>query len=137
MVANKRLTLKDHLRETLLFQRRTIIALVVSTMLMVVLLARLGYLQIYGHEHYTTLSQNNRVSVQPLVPTRGLIYDRNGVVLAQNLPSFTLELVPERIGNIDETVETLTNLIDVTEADLDRFRGLLAKQRRFEGVPLR
>jgi penicillin-binding protein 2 len=137
MVANKRLTLKDHLRETLLFQRRTIVALVFSAALLAVLLARLGYLQIYSHEHYTTLSQNNRVSLQPLAPTRGLIYDRNGVVLAQNLPSFTLELVPEHVADIDETLATLSNLIGISAADVERFRTLLAKQRRFEGVPLR
>lgn len=131
------LPIKDHLRETMLFNRRMLVAGVVVVLLIFILLGRLAQLQLFEHEHYTTLSENNRVSIRPLVPTRGLIYDRNGVLLAQNLPSFRLELVPERVPDMDQTLDELAKLVRISDEDLDRFREQLKVTRRFEGVPLR
>ena len=96
-----------------------IVAIVVMVILILLLLFRLVYLQISNQQYYSTLSEKNRVSIQPIPPTRGLIYDRNGVLLAQNLPSFTLELVPEKIKDLDNTLKLLTELITITEDDLE------------------
>jgi penicillin-binding protein 2 len=134
----RRITLlKNPIRERYLFQTRAITALIFSLLLMLTLISRMFYLQLMQHEHYSTLSTNNRVSVQAIAPTRGLIYDRNGVVLAQNLPTYSLELVQERVEDMDQTLEEIGKLIQVSEEDLTRFRQELKRRRRFEAVPLR
>lgn len=133
----KRHTIKDHLRETHLFNGRAGAALIVILILATSLVARLFYLQIFSHEHFTTLSQKNRVSLVALPPTRGLIYDRNGVLLAQNLPSFSLEVIPEQVSDIDATLNELNKIIEISDYDRKRFKKLLQKKRRFESVPLR
>ncbi len=131
------LTIKDHFRETLLFQRRILFSAIFGILLLIGLISRLFYLQVISHAHYTALSEDNRVSIVPIAPTRGLIYDRNGVLLAQNVPSRTLELVPEHIPNLDATLKTLRSLIHITDDEIDRFNDLRKKKRRFEGIPLR
>src|SRR5210317_955708 len=98
---------KDHIRESIVFSSRSIIAAVVIALLVILLISRLAWLQIFHQEHYKTLSENNRVNILPIPPTRGLIYDRNGVLLAQNLPSFTLELVPEHIPDLKTTINEI------------------------------
>ncbi len=130
-------TLKDHIKETALFSRRIIAALIVIALVVGILLARMIYLQVVNHQHYTTLSQNNRVSVLPIPPPRGLIFDRNGVVLAQNQPSFTLELVPEKIDDLEHTLKRLGEIITISEQDLERFHKLRKRRSAFKAVPLR
>ena len=129
--------LKNPVRERHLFQTRAVVALLFTLLLMLILISRMFYLQQMRHDHYTTLSTNNRVSVQPVGPTRGLIYDRNGVVLAQNLPTYSLELVQERVKDMDSTLQEIGKLIQVSDEDLIRFRRELKRRRRFEAVPLR
>ncbi|MGM0593394.1 MAG: penicillin-binding protein 2 [Pseudomonadota bacterium] len=129
--------LKDPIRERHLFSRRAIVAALFSLLMLGLLVSRLAYLQLSRHDHYTTLSTNNRVALQPLAPTRGLIYDRNGVLLAQNLPTFSLEIVQERVEDMEATLEAIGALIPVREEDIDRFRHELKRSRRFEPVPLR
>ncbi len=129
--------IKDHIREGQIFTNRLILAAIGCGILLILLLLRLGYLQIINQAHYATLSENNRVSIQPIPPTRGLIYDRNGVLLAQNLPSFTLELVTEHIEDVDQTLEEIGKLIELREEDIARFKKNRRRKRRFEGVPLR
>jgi len=129
--------IKDNLRESQLFTTRAIIALICIVLGLAAIIGRMVYLQVFSHEHFTTLSNNNRVSIQPVAPTRGLIFDRNGVILAQNLPTYTLEIVPERSKNLDKTIADIANLIDISEADISRFRKRLKHQRRFQGTPLR
>ncbi len=131
------IALKDHLRETHIFQQRLLVAMVVGGLLILGLVARLFWLQIVHQDHYATLSENNRVNVVPIPPTRGLIYDRNGVLLAQNLPSFTLELVPEHIDDLVATLDELAKLVALTDEDVLRFHRNRKRKRRFEGVPLR
>ncbi len=137
MARQKHTALKDHLRELMLFQRRTIAAVALTIILSVVLIGRMVYLQIINHAHYTTLSHNNRVNIVPIAPTRGLIYDRNGVLLAENVPSYSLEIVPERVPNLAQTLKGLRKLIDISDDDIDRFKKMVKRTRRFEGVPLR
>ena len=132
-----RTPLRDHLRETHLFTTRAVGALVVILLLTAVLLGRLIYLQVLAHEHYATLSDKNRVDLVPVPPTRGLIYDRHGVLLAQNVPAFSLEVVPEQAGDLEATLAALGRVVRLTEADLERFRQRLARRRPFAAIPLR
>ncbi|MCK4866058.1 MAG: penicillin-binding protein 2 [Gammaproteobacteria bacterium] len=137
MPFNNHQPLKDHFHETQIFNQRILIAGVVMVLLLILLLSRLVYLQITNQKHYSTLSDNNRVSIRPIPPTRGLIFDRNGILLAQNLPSFTLEIVVEHVDDLDKTLEHLGELIRISKEDLKRFHKNRRKKRRFEGVPLR
>lgn len=137
MPRNTRPALKDNLRETALFNRRLLVAGIGVAILMAILISRMFYLQVINQAHFSTLSENNRVNLLPIPPTRGLIYDRNGIVLAQNQPSFTLTLVPEHIPDLDATLARLQNLIQLTDADIKRFHRYRRQKRRFEGVPLR
>ncbi|MDY6980461.1 MAG: penicillin-binding protein 2 [Pseudomonadota bacterium] len=137
MPRNTRPALKDNLRETALFNRRLLVASIGVGILTAILISRMFYLQVVNQAHFSTLSENNRVNLLPIPPTRGLIYDRNGIVLAQNQPSFTLTLVPEHIPDLDATLARLQNLIQLTDADIERFHRYRRQKRRFEGIPLR
>ena len=130
-------TFKDNLLESRLFMGRAITALLLSALLIIALVARLGWLQVVAHEHFRTLSEDNRVKLQPVPPNRGLIYDRNGIVLAENLPSYRLEIVPEEIDDMEATLQALGKLIEIREFDIERFHKLRRRMNRFEGVPLR
>ncbi len=132
-----RLRIKDHIRESRTFNERAAIALALVIIMMIVILARLVYLQIISHEHYTTLAEDNRVSIVPVPPTRGLIYDRNGTILAQNLPAFSLEIVPERITNIEETIRELSEILEINDDHLKRFKKQLQQKSAFRSIPLR
>lgn len=129
--------LKDHFIEQRIFHNRSIAAIFFTLILFSVLLSRLFFLQINSHEHFTTLSQNNRVSVQAIPPTRGLIYDRNGIILAENLPSYTLQIIPEQAADIDTLLEKLSLLVNLRDIDIKKFKKEVRRKRRFEGIPLR
>lgn len=130
-------TLKNPIWESHLFRGRTIFAAAAAILMMLILISRLFYLQVISHNHYTTLSDNNRVNTLPIAPTRGLIYDRNGIVLAENLPRYSLDLVPERVEGMENTLESISKLIEISDSELDRFRKYLKHKRRFEAIPLR
>ena len=132
-----RVHLKDHLFETRLITNRAILLLVAGGLLLSILLLRLLYLQVVSHEHYTTLSEDNRVKLQPLPPNRGLIFDRNGILLAENLPSYRLEITPEQVDDMGATLGALEDIIEISDTDRSRFEKLLARKPRFEAVPLR
>jgi penicillin-binding protein 2 len=132
-----RLTIKDHIRESRLFNERAAVALFIVLGLLVVIIGRLIYLQIISHEHFATLSEVNRINLVPVPPTRGLIYDRNGVVLAQNLPAFSLELIPEQVRDMDATLAGLTKLIAISDDDIRRFQKQVKQKRAFNSIALR
>ena len=129
--------LKDNIRESQAFLTRTIVAgmLVLATILLLV--SRMVQLQVVDHEHFTTLSRENRVKLVPLPPTRGLIYDRNGVLLAQNRPAYSLEITPEQVEDLEGTLGELAKVIEIGEEDLERFWQLKKRKRRFDSVPIR
>ena len=129
--------LKAPSRESLLFSRRILVAGIGMLVLIGLLLVRLVYLQVLNHDHYTTLSQENRLKVLPIPPTRGLIYSADGVVLADNRPSFSLEVVPEKVRSIERSVAELQPLVAVTPDQLARFRSEMKQRRRFDTVSLR
>ncbi|MEN8206471.1 MAG: penicillin-binding protein 2 [Pseudomonadota bacterium] len=133
----RQITLKDHFFESRLVMNRAILLLVSGGLLLTVLFARLIYLQVVAHEHFTTLSEDNRVKLQPIPPNRGLIYDRNGILLAENLPSYRLEITPEQIDDMSATLGALEEIIEIRDIDRSRFEKLLARKPRFEAIPLR
>ncbi len=132
----QQLTLKDHLFETRLVMHRAIFLLVFGGILLLVLLTRLLYLQVISHEHFTTLSEDNRVKLQPIPPNRGLIFDRNGIVLAENLPSYRLEITPEQIDDMAATLDALGKILEIRDIDRTRFEKLRSRKPRFESIPL-
>ena len=130
-------TIKDSSREARLLSVRAVNAAIIVAILTLALVGRLVHLQVFKHQHFTTLSENNRVKIVPIVPTRGLIFDRKGEILAQNLPAFSLEVVPEVVDDVDALIEELREIIAITDADVEEFLSALARKRRFEKVPLR
>ena len=101
------------------------------------ILLQVFYLQVIRHDHFTTLSKSNHIKILPVAPSRGLIFSSDGVLLADNRPSFTLEIIPERVADANAVIDRLSAMITVTPADIRRFRELQQRARRFEGVPLR
>ena len=129
--------LKDPHRESRIYAARTIAAILLVIGLLAVVLARYHTLQIIEYEIYRTQSDRNRVQLQPLPPKRGLIYDRNGVLLADNRPSYILSIVREQVADLDATLAELQALVPVSESDLENFHKKLARRRPYEAVPLR
>ncbi|MDN6296457.1 MAG: penicillin-binding protein 2 [Halomonas sp.] len=126
-------TLKNTEQELRIFRARALLALVVVIVLTSLLVSRLVYLQVVEHDKYSTRSENNRVRVEPLPPTRGLIYDRNGVLLAENRPTYNLTLVRERVDDLDQTLERLVTLLELPDDDIEAFkRRSRQRQRPFQ-----
>ena len=98
---------------------------------------RLVHLQIYKHEELSVRAENNRISVVPIAPNRGLIVDRNGVVLADNYSAYTLEIMPARVANLEATIDALAGVVDIEPRDRKRFKRLLDESRNLESLPIR
>lgn len=129
--------LKDHWREQRMFLGRLIAAAVIVVMLAGLVVYRLVDLQVVHFEHFSRLSQGNRVRIEPVPPVRGLLFDRRGRLLAENRPVYQLELVPEQVRDIEATLAELIELGLVREDDLPRIRSQIRSQRRFEPTVLR
>lgn len=133
----RRESLKNLQREKNLFAARVAVGALVCLLMAGLLLFRLSDLQIQGHEYYTTRANDNRLRVVPVPPVRGLIYDRNGVVLAENRPAFGLEITPEQVEDLPTLLAQIGNLIELTESDIQRFNDRVSRTPRYRGVPLR
>jgi len=133
----KRIPIKNHHREIHLITRRTVAALIIILCLLGLLIARLAYLQIYKQDLYTTLATKNWLDLVPVEPTRGLIYDRNGVLLAENIPVFSLDIIPFKVKDLNNTLSTLKKVIALNDNDLSQFRKQLKQHRRFDEIPLK
>lgn len=133
----KEFNLKDNEHESQLIAGRVYFAGVFILLLSLMIIGRIFYLTVMEHDHFTTLATSNRVKIAPIPPIRGLIYSRDGMVLAENKPSFSLEFVPEQIKDVDATIEDLKEIIEINDDDITRFKKSLKKQRRFESIPLR
>lgn len=129
--------IRDHFRESRIVNNRLIFAGVFSLILFSLVLLRLVVLQVVEYEHFDSLSNRNRVDIEPLPPERGLIFDRNGVVLAENIPTFSLELVPEKVPDMEDTLAELRQMMGLTEEELADFRQRYKRQRSFEQVTLK
>ncbi|KQQ33806.1 penicillin-binding protein 2 [Duganella sp. Leaf126] len=130
--------LKDNQLELHKFRLRlTVVGGVVFTCFLL-LLARLVWLQVVRHEDYAVKAEDNRISLVPIQPNRGLIVDRHGVILARNYSAYTLEITPSKLSaSLDDTIDALSKLVAIDIKDRKRFRHLLEESKRFESVPLR
>jgi penicillin-binding protein 2 len=129
--------LRNPQRELLYFRRRLMIAGAVVIVAFGGLLGRFVYLQLFQHRHYQTLAESNRIAIVPIVPNRGVMTDRNGIVLAQSYSAYTLEVTPSRVKNLDETIDELAGIVEVQARDRKRFKRLLEESKNFESLPLR
>lgn len=131
------LALKDHSGESQVFFDRIVLGLVLLVIGILFLAARMFYLQVMQHDLYTTLSDKNRIQVQSVPPIRGLIYDRNGELIADNVPSFSLTITRERVEDLESTLKAIDALIGLTPEQIESFeRRLSRRQRPYEAVPI-
>ena len=119
------------------FRARIFVASLVVVTCFVLLATRLSYLQIVRHEDLKEQAENNRTAIVPIVPNRGLILDRNGIVLATNYSAYTLEITPSKVANTEQTIDALASVVDITPRDRKRFKKLLEESRNFESLPIR
>lgn len=129
--------LKDPTRERILYRRRFLVASALMVAMLGVIVGRYFFLQVIKHETYKTQSDRNRIQLQPIAPKRGLIFDRNGVLLAENIPSYSLVLIKERVPDLDETLSELAALIAVDDDDIRKFKKRLRHRRPYQAVPLK
>ncbi|KJZ44203.1 MULTISPECIES: penicillin-binding protein 2 [Pseudomonas] len=129
--------IKDHEKDARLVRGRVVFGAIAVVTLIGVLIARLYFLQVIQYEYHSTLSENNRVHVQPIPPTRGLIFDRNGVVIADNRPSFSLSMTRERSGDWQQVLDVIVEVLELTPEDRVIFEKRMRQGRRpFEPVPI-
>lgn len=136
-MARRRSIGKDIQREARMHSSRVQVMAVVMASLFLLLFARALYLQVWRYDHYTTISNENRIQTSPISPNRGLILDRNGVVLAENRPSFSLNITREQTGNLDTVLAELQRLLALSDDELKRFRERARRARPLESLPLR
>ena len=119
------------------FRARVLVASIAVLAAFVLLAGRLVYLQVFRHQDLSEQAESNRTAVVPVVPNRGLILDRNGIVLATNYSAYTLEITPSKVPNLEETIEQLGAVIDIQPRERRRFRKLLEETKSFESLPIR
>ncbi|MCI9685607.1 penicillin-binding protein 2 [Vibrio parahaemolyticus] len=136
MIRRRRSQIRDYQAEARLFASRAIVAFFGIVILMGLLVANMYNIQVNQFQDYQTRSNDNRIKVVPIAPNRGLIYDRNGVLLAENRPVFNLELTPEKIKDIDATIQELQTILEITPEQIERFHRERKRTRRFKSVPL-
>lgn len=129
--------IRDHQREMHAFRLRLSLSAGFILIFFLLLFARFFYLQVIQHEHFKTLAENNRISIVPIAPNRGLILDRKGVVLARNYSAYTLEITPSKVKHLKETIDTLSKYVNITPSDRKRFKRLLEDSHDFESLPIR
>ena len=129
--------LKDLYEEKRSFTQRVIVAILLCIVMVCLLLARLGDLQLLQHQYFSTRADDNRMRVVAMPPVRGLIYDRNGTLLAQNRPSFNLEITRDQVNDLDTLLRDLAPVMSLTPGDLARFKDRARKTPRFRGVALK
>jgi penicillin-binding protein 2 len=127
----------DHSYEASIFKFRAIVAAIICLLMLGMLLFRLAWLQIVDYAHFADLSEHNRIRLMELPPTRGLIYDRNGVILAENKPTFHLEIIPEQVDDIEAMLKGLGEIVTLSESEIERFKEQLSVHRSFQRISLR
>ena len=130
-------TLKNREAEHNIFRRRIVVATIAILICFLILAVRLIYLQVAKRDLYYTMAEANRISVVPVVPNRGVVYDRNGEVLAANYSAYTLEVTPSKVKNIDSVLDDLASIIDIQPKDRRRFKRLSEESKNFESLPIR
>jgi penicillin-binding protein 2 len=123
--------------ELVRFRRRVLVASIAVLVAFSLLMARLVWLQVYRHDDLSEQAENNRTAVVPIVPNRGLILDRNGIVLATNYSAYTLEISPSKVRNLEDTIDQLGEIVDIQPRDRRRFKKLLEESKSVESLPIR
>lgn len=129
--------IKNHKHEIKIFRYRLFLIVILLFLFSLVLVARLAYLQIYQHKLYNTLSYQNHFVLLPIEPNRGLIFDRNGVLLAENVPIFSLDLLHNQLKNFKTTLPKLRNIINISDDELEQFYKLSRQRQHANSVPLK
>jgi penicillin-binding protein 2 len=129
--------IKDGRQEAALFVRRAVVGFLIIFVALGVLGVRFWYLQVSRHDEYQSRSDANRILTRPLAPARGLIYDRNGVLLAENVAAFRLEVIPEQVADMDAFLKGISETMGVSDDDVARFKALVKSKRSYQSVPLR
>ena len=132
-----RIRIRNEWLEQYLFRVRAIVVGAIALLLLLVVAGRLIYLQIVNYSHFATLAEGNSLRAEPVTPPRGLIFDRNGVPLAENRPSYELDVVPEQAPDLNSMLVALGKVVNLRPADLKRFNDLLKNRRPFQPLPLR
>jgi len=136
-VAKKRINIRNHAAESALFMRRTLVVFIAILIAIGVLITNLYYLQIQSFESFQTRSNDNRINVQTVPPNRGLIYDRNGIILAENRPVYSLQAVVKKTKNLKEKIEKLREMLHLSDAEVDSFYSRNRYARSFKPILLR
>ena len=129
--------LKDRDKESSIIKKRIYIAAFIIIVLFIGLISRLFFLAVIQNEHYTTLSKTNRQKILPIAPIRGMIYSREGIILAENKPMYSLQVIPEKITDVDQLIIDLREIIHIDDKDIERFKFLSNKKRRFERISIK
>ena len=129
--------LKDIQQEKRIYRGRIFFAVGLVIICLLVLASRYAYLQIFHYDEFSTASDKNRIRLQPLPPARGYIYDRNGVLLADNYPVFTATLSKADVENVDTVIEQLQPILELTQEDVDRFKSRIKTARKTERVAIK
>ncbi|NNC54969.1 MAG: penicillin-binding protein 2, partial [Pseudomonadales bacterium] len=137
MAMFKRIALRDMVVEKRVFQQRMIASLIIFFCLAAGLALRYVNLQVFQHDRFVTESDRNRIHTLPLAPRRGLIYDRKGVLLAENQPSYSLAITEERVENLDEVLVDLQQLFDIDSRSVEKFRQRSQRRTPYQAVPLK
>ncbi len=130
-------TLRNIEVELARFRHRIVVASAVVLACFALLGMRLIYLQVFKHEHYLEQAENNRTAIVPIVPNRGLIIDRHGTVLATNYSAYTLEITPSKVGQLEQTLDALSEVVEISARDRRRFKRLREEFKSFESLPIR
>lgn len=136
-MAKKRISIRNHSAESALFMRRTVVVSIAILFAIGILISNLYYLQITSFETYQTRSNANRISVQTVPPNRGLIYDRNGVILAENRPVYSLQVIVNKTKNLKNNIEQLQQLLSLTEQEIEYFYNKKRYTRSFKAIVIR
>ena len=129
--------LKDHFKENQLYLNRAVAATAMVITLFMLLILRLAYLQISQHDVYATQARNNQVRILTVTPNRGLIFDRNGVPLATNIPNFSLEIIPNRVRKLTELIKEIQTIIPISESEIANFKKQAKIKNKFESIPIK
>src|SRR5665647_1425708 len=119
------------------FRARVLVASIAVVVCFLLVVSRLVYLQIVRHDDLLEQAENNRTAIVPIVPNRGFILDRNGIVLATNYSAYTLEITPSRVDKLEETIAALAQVVEIQPRDKRRFKRLREESRNFESLPIR
>lgn len=133
----EQLELKDYLRETNLIHSRLVALIVLLVLMSVLLVGRIWYLQVYQYQRFAVLSKDNRVRLIPVPPVRGQIYDRNGKVLAENIPVFTLEILPSEVRDMNELLDELAKVVQISPNEVKKFKSQVSTRPDFEAQILK